>query len=57
MLIYSKKWGILDEKDKRLRLVSKDVTFPLSKDDLKTIDLMVEYLTNSQKKGYQKNII
>ena len=39
---------ILDEKDKRLRLVSKDVTFPLSKDDLKTIDLMVEYLTNSQ---------
>ena len=39
---------ILDEKDKRLRLVSKDVTFPLDKEDLKNIDLMVEYLTNSQ---------
>ena len=39
---------ILDEKDKRLRLVSKDVTFPLSKEDRKIIDEMVEYLTNSQ---------
>lgn len=39
---------ILDEKDKRLRLISKDVTFPLDKEDLKKIDLMVEYLTNSQ---------
>ena len=43
-----KNKDILDEKDKRLRIISKDVTFPLSKDDLKTIDLMVEYLTNSQ---------
>ena len=39
---------ILDEKDKRLRLVSKDVTFPLSKKDRKVINEMVEYLTNSQ---------
>ena len=39
---------ILDEKDKRLRLVSKDVTFPLSKEDKKAINEMVEYLTNSQ---------
>lgn len=39
---------ILDEKDKRLRLVSKDVTFPLSNEDKKVIDKMVEYLTNSQ---------
>lgn len=39
---------ILDEKDKRLRQVSKEVTFPLSKDDLKNIDLMEEYLVNSQ---------
>ena len=39
---------ILDEKDKKLRTVSKDVTVPLDKEDLKTIDLMVEYLTNSQ---------
>ncbi len=40
--------NILDEKDKRLRLVSKEVTFPLEKKDLDMIDLMVEYLTNSQ---------
>ena len=39
---------ILDEKDKRLRLVSKDATFPLSKKDLKAIDDMITYLTNSQ---------
>ena len=39
---------ILNEKDKRLRMISKDVTFPLSKEDLKTIDSIVEYLTNSQ---------
>ena len=39
---------ILNEKDKRLRLVSKDVTFPLSKEDKKVINEMVEYLTNSQ---------
>lgn len=39
---------ILDEKDKRLRKVSKEVTFPLTDEDKKTIDLMIEYLTNSQ---------
>ena len=39
---------ILDEKDKRLRMVSEEVTFPMQKEDLKKIDLMVEYLTNSQ---------
>ncbi len=39
---------ILDEKDKRLRLISKEVQFPLEKNDLKTINEMVEYLTNSQ---------
>ncbi len=39
---------ILDEKDKRLRLTSKDVTFPLAKEDLNMINQMVEYLTNSQ---------
>lgn len=39
---------VLDEKDKRLRLISKDVTFPLAKEDIKKIKLMVEYLTNSQ---------
>ncbi len=39
---------ILDEKDKRLRNVSKDVEFPLSNKDKETIDLMIEFLRNSQ---------
>lgn len=39
---------IVDEKNKILRTVSKEVEFPLSKEDLNTIDLMIEYLTNSQ---------
>ena len=39
---------ILDEKDKRLRQISEEVTFPLSKEDIKNIDLMEEYLVNSQ---------
>ncbi len=39
---------ILDEKDKRLRMVSKEVEFPLSDKDMEAIKLMKEYLTNSQ---------
>lgn len=39
---------IIDEKDKRLRLISKEVTFPLDKEDIKNIELMEEYLVNSQ---------
>lgn len=39
---------ILDEKDQRLRQISKDVVFPLSKKDRETIDNMIEYLRNSQ---------
>ncbi len=39
---------ILDEKDKRLRLVSKEVTFPLSEEDKKTIQDMLDYLRISQ---------
>ncbi|MDO5003251.1 MAG: peptide deformylase [bacterium] len=39
---------IIDEKDKRLRQVSKDVVLPLSDEDKKHIDEMIEYLTNSQ---------
>ena len=39
---------ILDEKDKRLRIISEEVKFPLSNEDKKAIDLMIEYLTNSQ---------
>ncbi len=43
-----KNKDIIDEKDKRLREVSKEVIFPLSDEDRKNIDLMIEYLTNSQ---------
>lgn len=39
---------ILDEKNKLLRQVSKEVTFPLTKEDKKNINEMLEYLTNSQ---------
>ena len=35
---------ILDEKDKRLRQVSKEVEFPLTKKDKELIDKMIEYL-------------
>ena len=43
-----KNIDIVDEKDKILRTISKEVTFPLSKEDKTNINLMVEYLTNSQ---------
>lgn len=43
-----KNRDILDEKDKRLRTISKDVVFPLSDEDKKNIHDMIEYLTNSQ---------
>ena len=39
---------ILDEKDKRLREVSKEVVFPLSKEDKELIKKMITYLTDSQ---------
>lgn len=39
---------ILDEKDKRLRSISKEVEFPLSKKDKETIQEMIEFLRNSQ---------
>ena len=39
---------ILDEKDKRLRKISKEITFPMDKKDLENIELMEEYLYNSQ---------
>lgn len=39
---------ILDEKDKRLRTKSKEVVFPLKKEDKELIDIMIEYLKNSQ---------
>ncbi len=39
---------ILDEKDKRLRQISKEVTFPLDKEDKKKIHDMLTYLKMSQ---------
>ena len=39
---------ILDESDKRLREISKEVEFPLSKEEKNTIKEMVEFLRNSQ---------
>ena len=39
---------IIDEKNKILRLKSKEVTFPMDEKDKQNIKDMVEYLTNSQ---------
>ena len=33
-----RNFKILDEKDKRLRMISKEVTFPLSKEEKDTIN-------------------
>lgn len=49
-----KNKDILDEKDKRLRKVSKEVTFPLTDKDKEAINLMIEYLTNSQIEELEK---
>ena len=38
----------LDEKDKRLRQVSEEVTFPITKKDKELIDKMIKYLHDSQ---------
>ncbi len=43
-----KTTDIIDEKNKILRQKSVDVTFPMTEEDKKNIDLMVEYLHNSQ---------
>lgn len=39
---------ILDEKDKRLRLISEEVKFPLDEKDKNAINDMLEYLRKSQ---------
>lgn len=49
-----KKLDILDEKDKRLRLISKDATFPLSKEYKKLIQQAIDHLTYSQIEEYEK---
>lgn len=49
-----KNLKILGEKDKRLRLISKEVTFPLSKEEKQTIKDTMEYLKYSQIEKYAK---
>jgi peptide deformylase len=49
-----KKLNILDEKDKRLRIVSKDATFPLSKEEKDLIQRIIDHLTYSQIEEYEK---
>ena len=49
-----KKLDILDEKDKRLREISVDAEFPLSKDEKKLIQRMIDELTYSQIPEYEK---
>ena len=43
-----KTCDIIDEKNKKLRMISKEVTFPLTDEDKENIKLMEEYLVNSQ---------
>jgi len=49
-----KKLNILDEADKRLRTVSEDVIFPLTKEDKKNIQAIIDQLTYSQIEEYEK---
>ena len=48
------KIKILDEKNKMLRTVSKEVTFPLSDKDKKTIQDALKYLEMSQIEEYKQ---
>ena len=45
---------ILDEKCKKLREISQEVTFPLSNEDKKMIEDMITYLKMSQIKEYEE---
>lgn len=47
-----KKLDILDEKDKRLRMISKEAKFPLTKDEKKLIQRAIDELTYSQIEEY-----
>lgn len=49
-----KNLKILDEKDKRLRQISKPVIFPLSKEEKKDIEDAMTYLKYSQIETYEK---
>ena len=45
---------ILDEKDKRLRLISEPATFPLKEEEKKNIQDMLDYLKMSQIDEYRE---
>lgn len=49
-----KKVDILDEKDSHLRKKSVDATFPLSNDEKKLIQRIINHLTYSQIEEYEK---
>ena len=49
-----KKLKILDEKDKILRKISKEVTFPLTKEEKETIKIAMDNLRYSQIEEYAK---
>lgn len=49
-----KKLKILDEKDKRLRLISKEITFPLSTEDKELIKTAMDNLRYSQIDKYAR---
>lgn len=49
-----KKLKILDEKDKKLRTISKEVSFPLSKEEKETIKIAMDNLRYSQIEKYAK---
>ena len=49
-----KKLNILDEKDVRLRKVSKDATLPLTKEYKELVNRMITELTYSQIEEYEK---
>ena len=49
-----KKINILDEKDKHLRMKSVDAELPLSKEEKKLIQRIIDHLTYSQIEEYEK---
>ena len=48
-----KKLNIIDESDERLRLISEEVAFPLTKEDKKIIKQIITHLTYSQIEEYE----
>ena len=49
-----KKLNILEDSDKHLRMKSKEVTFPLTKEDKQTIQQIIKHLKYSQIEEYSE---